>query len=305
LGVEVPLPTVTDKSRVAKMDDGDHEIPYQHFTVVVDKKRRMALYAASNVSAISAEKFPETGKKYDRDSLGGFGPNDIEEWVTDPRIPEEHQLPDIFYSKDRKAFDKGHLVRREDVCFGSSYRMVQRANGDTYHTTNCTPQVLGFNRSNKGGIWGLLENEILRQAKAERYCLFSGPLLRSKDRTFEGVDTRGAVTVKIPSAFWKVVVAVTDTGALEAFGFVLEQDLKNVQFSAEFAVSTEWRGEMVSLKKLQQRIGAIEFPDVVIDADQYGLVDGNEVARAAGFSTEESTNGARPDPAPRLARAAH
>lgn len=294
LGVEVPLPKVTDKSRVAKMDDGEHEIPYQHFTVVMDKTRRMALYAASNVSAIEDEKRPEAGKKYDRRSLGGFGPNDREQWVTDPRIPEHHQLPDEFYNEDRQAFDKGHLVRREDVCFGSSFKMIQRANGDTYHTTNCTPQVLDFNRSSEAGIWGLLENEVIKQAKAERYCLFAGPLLRTKDKNFEGVDVRGPVTVKIPSAFWKVVVAVTDAGELQAFGFLLEQDLASVRFADEFFVTPEWRREMVSLKKLQQRIGALEFPQVVLEADQFGLEGGNEIARATGFRPEEATtNGGR------------
>ncbi len=39
--------------------------------------------------------------------------------------------------------------RREDVCWGKTYDEVRRANGDTYHTTNCTPQVAGFNQSSK------------------------------------------------------------------------------------------------------------------------------------------------------------
>jgi endonuclease G len=289
LGVVVPLPKVTDKTRVSKMENGEYEIPYQHFSVVIDKTRRLALFAASNVSAVAAEKRPEAGRDYSRRALGGFGANDREQWVTDPRIPEEHQLPDVFYNRDRQAFDKGHLVRREDVCFGSSYRMVQRANGDTYHTTNCTPQVIDFNRSGEQGIWGQLENEILRQAKAERYCLFAGPLLRGNDRFFEGVDSRGPVRVRIPSAFWKVVVAVTPDNVLQAFGFLLEQDLSQVQF--EFTVSADWRREMISLKRLQQRIGVLDFPQVVLNADQFGIENGNEVARITGFPPAVQLNG--------------
>jgi len=281
----VPLPKVTDKTRVSRMDDGEHEIPYEHFTIVMDKTRRMALYAASNVDADQRARRPEAGRDYSRDGLGGFGQNDREQWVTDPRIPEYHQLPDEFYDRDRQAFDKGHLVRREDVCFGASYRQIQRANGDTYHTTNCTPQVKDFNRSGDGGIWGRLENEILKQAKAERYCVLSGPLLRSRDKTFEGVDRRGPVRVKIPSAYWKIVVARAGQ-ELEAFAFLLEQDLGDVEW--EFTVSAQWRREMISIARLEQRIGALEFPRELHDADQFGRRGGDEVARVTGFRLEKA-----------------
>ena len=179
LGEPVPLPTVKDTSVVAKMDNGKHVIPYEHFSVIVHKQRRLALLTASNVEGNTADRAPEPGD-YGRDSLGGLGPNDQEKWVTDPRIPELHQLPDKFYNKDGGAFDKGHIVRREDVNWGRSYDQIQRANGDTFHTTNCSPQVKGFNRS--PGRWGALENDVLSQAKgkpkdgvSQRFCLFAGP----------------------------------------------------------------------------------------------------------------------------------
>ena len=69
---------------------------------------------------------------------------------------------------------------------------AKRANGDTFHTTNCSPQVLGFNRSNKDGLWGELENYVLKQAKAERLSVFAGPVLSDDDEWFEGRDRRGA-----------------------------------------------------------------------------------------------------------------
>src|SRR5690606_42020160 len=81
-----------------------------------------------------------------------------------------------------------------------TYAEVQRANGDSFHSTNCSPQVKDFNRSNLGGLWGDLENLILKQAKTERYCLFAGPLLRNKDQRFNGVDHAGPTRVRIPSA---------------------------------------------------------------------------------------------------------
>ena len=56
----------------------------------------------------------------------------------------------MFYSKDRKAFDKGHIVRRDDVAWGRTYDELRRANGNTYHVTNCSPEVNEYNRSTLG-----------------------------------------------------------------------------------------------------------------------------------------------------------
>ena len=53
------------------------------------------------------------GRKPTRRDLTGLGDFVIEKWATDPRIPEDHQLPDVFFTKDDGAWDKGHLVRRD------------------------------------------------------------------------------------------------------------------------------------------------------------------------------------------------
>ena len=122
------------------------------------------------MAASSPRSRNRVGTTRERDSAG-LGPNDQEKWATDPRIPEDHKLPDVFFTKDRQSFDKGHIVRREDVCWGRSFAMVRRANGDTFHTTNCSPQVKGFNRFGEDGLWGKLENFIIDQAKTETSCL--------------------------------------------------------------------------------------------------------------------------------------
>ncbi|MGH7551462.1 MAG: DNA/RNA non-specific endonuclease, partial [Longimicrobiales bacterium] len=265
LGIEVALPKVQDESRVARMENGEHVIPYEHFSVVMDKQRRFALFTASNVDANPEKREPEPGQDYTRKGLSGLGKNDIEMWLTDPRIPEQHQLPDRFFTQDNQAFDKGHIVRREDICWGNSYAQVRRANGDSFHTTNCSPQVAEFNRP--PGTWGNLEKFILKQAQAEKYCLLAGPLLRDTDRTFVGKDERGEVRIQIPSAYWKIVVARSGD-KLQAFAFVLEQDLSNVPL--EFAVNAEWISFLESIEALEESIGHIKFPDAVKQADQHG-----------------------------------
>ncbi|MEM7719980.1 MAG: DNA/RNA non-specific endonuclease, partial [Pseudomonadota bacterium] len=188
-----------------------------------------------------------------------------ERWFTDPRIPAQHQLPDRFFTKDRTAFDKGHIVRRNDVVWGDSYAEVQNANGDTFHVTNCSPQVKGFNRSSDGGLWGKLENVVLKEAETERLCVFAGPVFEPCDPVFAGVDDLGPVQVRIPRAYWKVIVA-EKAGALQSFGFTLEQDLADVDF--EFQLSQTWQRRLIKFDELQDRIGTLSFDDAIVAGDQ-------------------------------------
>jgi endonuclease G len=285
LGTKVPMPTVTKSGVVAKMEDGSQEIPYEHFSVLLHKTRRLAICTASNVDGAPKSRRPEPGD-YTRKGLTGLGPNDREKWVTDPRIPAKHQTPDVFYTKDGGAFDKGHIVRREDVCWGKTRDQIVRANSDTFHTTNCSPQVAEFNQSGKGGIWGRLENEVLSQVKGTRYSVFAGPLLSDEDRIFEGKSESGILKLQIPSRYWKVVLA-EDNGKLEAFAFLLEQDLADVTLE-RFEPDQNWVAQMISISELEEKLGIVKFPDVVRDADQHDQAPGEELMRAAEISRYRS-----------------
>lgn len=288
LGTHIPLPTVADLSLTAKLDNGSHVIPYEHFSVVMNKQRRLAFFTASNVDFRPASKRPEPGD-YSRKGLTGLGPNDQEKWFTDPRIAGQAQLPDNFYTKDGGAFDKGHIVRREDVTWGTSRAAIIRANGDTFHVTNCSPQIADFNRSNQpGGIWGKLENFVATQAKTDTFTLFSGPVLDPADRVFEGKDDRGPVRIQIPSRFWKIVVANNAAG-LQAFAFLLEQDLSQVLLAdEEFKVDQFWEPFLVSIPDLEQMLNGVTFPQVLKDADQANTNTGNEVAKAGNMKRRKS-----------------
>lgn len=265
LGISTPMPTVTTASVVAPLKGGGTVLKYEHFSVVMHRKRRLAIFTASNVDGRPKSKKPEAGHDYTRKGLTGLGQNDLEKWVNDPRIDDAYQLPDKFYTKDNGAFDKGHIVRREDVCFGKTYEEVRRGNGDTFHVTNCSPQRGNFNQSGKDGIWGKLENFIGAQADKEQYCLFAGPVLADDDGEFSGRDDDGPVKVKIPRRFWKVVCALKD-GKLQVFPFILEQDVEDLPL--EFQVTAEWKHEMVSLKELEKVVGLIKFPASYHSADQ-------------------------------------
>jgi endonuclease G, mitochondrial len=273
---EIPLPTLTEAGRkvAATFDDGAIELKYHKFSVVMHKKRRLALFTASNIDWRESSRMID-GRKPSRKELTGLGPNDQEQWVTDERIPDAHQLPDVFFTKDGGAFDKGHLVRRDDVCWGSTFDDIQMANGDTYHTTNCSPQVASFNQSAKGeDNWGDLENLVQKQTKAEKAIVFAGPVLAEDDPIFIGRDKRGEVHIQIPRKFWKIIVVKGDDGP-EAFGFTLEQDLSAVP--TEFIVPSQWKRYMCKIVDIEHLLNNLAKLSDLRRIDQFGTVKGCSV----------------------------
>jgi endonuclease G, mitochondrial len=282
LGVDVPIPEPVDPGVVARTKSGGRILHYRNFSVMMHAERRIALFTASNVTAESKLKKPQPGRKYTRKALSGLGENDQERWFPDPRLSDNYQLPDVFYTRDDGAFDKGHIVRREDVAWGEKYDLLREANGDTYHVTNCSPQVAQFNRSNLGDDnWGSLENHILASAATERCCQFAGPVLDPKDEIFLGRLDKGVrVRVRIPSRYWKVIVVRTKK-ALASYGFVLEQDLAQVPM-VEFVVPHTFERFTEPLVELQKLAG-IKFDNTVLTADQYDKSEGVEMAHRAGW----------------------
>lgn len=271
----VPMPEPVDPAVVAPTRNGESILHYQNFSIVMHKTRRLALITASNVTKEPALRKPDPNADYTRKGLSGLGKNDMELWFTDPRLDGKYQLPDVFFTKDRKAFDKGHIVRRDDVAWGETFARLRRANGDSYHVTNCSPQVAGFNRSALGDDnWGDLENHVLSSAASERLCVFAGPVLAAADEVFVGVGDGGKqIRAKIPSRFWKVIVAAVEDG-LAAFGFVLEQDLSDVQW--EFIVPDAFAAVMYRLADITAMTG-VKFADDIAAADQYDTVPGQEL----------------------------
>jgi DNA/RNA endonuclease G (NUC1) len=284
-GVTVPLPSARDSSVLAPLKAGGTELRYENFSIRMHAARRLALITASNVTRDARLRKPEPGRDYTRKGLSGLGKNDMERWFTDSRLDDRFQVPDFFYSRDDGAFDKGHLVRREDVAWGRTYATLQRANGDTYHVTNCSPQIAQFNQSARGeDNWGDLENLVLSEASEERLCVFAGPILDAADETFVGRAGGGqALRLKIPSRFWKVIVSRIQPG-IASYGFVLEQDLADVPL--EFAVSANFRRLQVPLSQIEAATG-VDFGDAIRDADTFDSQAGEEAAWRGGLTRVE------------------
>lgn len=295
LGVEIPLPTVSN-ARLAELytvgdyrqffaenravpeidlagvDDNDPlVIPYHHYSLVMNKAYRMVMWTASNADYRNEMRQDKRPRKQ-------FGD---ESWRPDPRVPRELQLLDSDIYEPAKNFDRGHIVRREDNCWGAPGLETEYTNSDTYHWTNCTPQHELFNQeSPKGdeyrgrkGVWGFFEDELADQIEkgGGQATLFAGPVLNedcpSKD------FGRGAV--KYPLKFWKVVV-VPESNArkpkLLVYGFVFDQtkpiDEFGVGFKESIDLQKDFGRQAKSLQEIMELTG-IEFADVLLAADQH------------------------------------
>lgn len=285
-GEEVPLPKLTadGKKVAAPLDDDEYELKYHHFSVVMHKKRRLALFTAANVDW-RRDSREVNGRVPSRKQLTEIPDKVVEEWVTDRRISLEHQLPDVFFTKDRAAWDKGHLVRRDDVCWAAEdltgqrkFKDIQKANGDTYHTTNCSPQVAGFNRPGGTDNWGDLEKMVQEETNAEKVILFSGPVLAEDDREFQGRDLNGEVWVPIPSRFWKIIVAAGDDGP-RAYGFVLKQNFKGVRWTEEeLIVPEEWETYMKPIAEIEELLFGLAKLDWLKAHDGANSTEGVRIA---------------------------
>ena len=243
----VPLPGVAahdhDILPIAGSQTG--RLDYQHFTVVMSVSRRMARFVAVNIDGQSSRKI-ERGD---------------DQWFLDGRLPIEAQIGEELYANN--GLDRGHLVRREDPNWGSEDE-AQIANDDTFHFTNCSPQMAAINQK----TWLGLENYILQNTRRwrERVTVFSGPVFGESDLLYRGV--------RIPLAYWKVVAFLSDNRKPSASAYMIDQTHELGSLEAAF-----------SRYETYQR-------SVRYVADRTGL-DFGDLTKYDGFSNEEAHLNAR------------
>ncbi len=201
----IPLPSFEplQERDIAITNDGNRELKYTHFSIVMSKSRRLAFFTAVNIDGSQLKKIAR----------------DKDVWYFDPRIDRSLQCgPELYQDND---LDRGHLVRRLDPVWGED---AEKANEDTFHFTNCSPQHTHLNK----GSWLNLEEYILKNAGKYglRLTVFTGPVFRTDDILYKG-------QFRIPAEFWKVVAMVSEGGTLSATAYLQTQ--KNLVSDLEFA----------------------------------------------------------------------
>ncbi|WP_156964017.1 DNA/RNA non-specific endonuclease [Muricoccus aerilatus] len=247
LGASVPFPALTPRAlslgrAVVNRDTGGHELPYTHFSVVMNAERRLAFAAGVN---IDGRRSVPLGRGRDQ-------------WYYDPRLPEDEQAGDWLYKEEGgNFFDRGLLVRRLDPCWGSA-ATVERANIDTFYWTNCSPQHWSFNQGEL--LRNGLENYILNNTDNENILgtVFTGPVFRQDAYVHRGVP--------LPRDFWKVVAIRTRDGELRTSGYTVSQArlIANIEFE-EYPVG-QFRTFQRPIRRIAEMTG-LDFGEAVLGAD--------------------------------------
>lgn len=248
LGVRVEIPKAqnTIAGNLATVTGtGDTEFRYDHFSVLMNRARRLAYVSAGNLRVDAPFNAPR------RDP-----------WGYDPRLSESLQAGNEYYAAN--DLDRGHLFRRADGGWGETEAEARRASDDTFHWTNIAPQHFIFNQADRDpdlSLWGQLENHVMDEARRDRrrVNVFNGPIFREDDPPHRGL--------LVPRAYWKVLSVVDRGDDLRAFAFVVGQEelirtLPTEEFGAgRFAIY------QVKLRDLETRtgldFGALRSDDVM------------------------------------------
>jgi endonuclease G len=255
---EVPLPALSEElaplAAVNSLATGDprYVLPYHHFSVVLNKERRLAFFTAVNIDGASGMRLRRAADR----------------WFFDPRVPQDQQTGEQVYNDN--PLDRGHLVRRLDPAWGQS-ATARTANDDTFHFTNCTPQHHDFNAGQT--LWAGLEDYILDNADNLRFRVnvFSGPVFAADDDQCRGVQ--------LPRQFWKVVAMVKQSGDLSATAYLLSQDqlIKGLEIAAEAFSYGAYRTYQVPVRRVEDITGLSFGP--LADVDPLGRQEATMTAR--------------------------
>lgn len=278
-GMTIPLPVLssgTDTSlaplRASEPHANEGELKYQHFSIKMHRSRKMAIFTATNIDG-------DTYLIVDRKTNEVSSPAESERWFQDPRISASFFLDQPFYSEWSTYFDRGHLTRRTDPTWGTEDDAL-RANADTFHFTNCSPQHFRFNQTAK--YWQGLERYVLEKGaiaagSKNRLCVFQGPI-------FDDDIDRMAGDIQIPSSFFKIVIWSGPAG-LKAVGLVADQGslldeprrALGEPRDVPFVNVNHWR---VAITAIEHRC-SLDFGQNVRDADTMAQTQQPAVGREA------------------------
>ena len=211
--------SATDEKSLAKTAHYDNlEIPAAFADGRPDLRRS---YIGYTVSYNSGWRLPNwSAYELVREELDGRAPR-----KDDFRPDETLHLPQAEKSDyTRSGFDRGHMTPAGDM------RWDRNAMSESFYFTNICPQAPAVNR----GDWKRLEIKIREWAEQDSaLVIVCGPIVSPTDATI------GRNRVKVPSAFYKVVVAPY-VGAGKGIGFIFPNRPKSRrQPLARYAVSID------------------------------------------------------------------
>jgi endonuclease G, mitochondrial len=212
LGTNIPLPKLSPAMKNDSVEvppqfrsgNDKYLLNYYHYSVVMNKTRRCAWFSAGMIDGESFQDFKRPDDK----------------WFLDTRIDPKFQMGEELYATAHT--DRGHLTRFKDLSWGTRAEAVKATN-DSFHFTNCSLQLDGFNqgKSRWQGLELFLLEKFARQNE-RKMVVITGPILKNTDPKYKNrfMD----YTARIPLAFWKVCVLRRQDGSLSATAFTLGQE---------------------------------------------------------------------------------
>lgn len=306
-GFDVPMPALAPslivdaaRNRLAEAGDDPFELKYHHFSVVMNARRRLAFFTACNIDGASAKEVDRKTKtvsplRPDSPGLEAM-PEDAEaeSWRGDTRIGSSQFTGTPFYDKQKipgfpvlqapgriaRMFQKGHLVRRLDPCWGTD-EIALEAEADSFHYTNAAPQVGFFNQgtaaANQAGggkLWRAVENYVLRGAIADqqRVTSFTGPIFAEDDRDYRGV--------RVPRRFFKVTVWA-ENGELRSLAMIADQGPVIETWPEALFVGGEAAAEAEAFMDADELDKVEDFLSTVAEVEEATKFDFGEAVRDA------------------------
>ncbi len=154
----------------------------------------------------------------------------LDNFRPDYRVPEEFRADLEVY--EGSGYDRGHLVS------SANQREIKIQNSETFLLSNMAPQKPKFNR----GIWKQLEEAVRILDSSERVFetyVISGPLFFfDKEVVMIGDDDEKIdVSLPIPHAFFKSILAENNTGTIHMWSFIIPNEATDLPIK-DFRVKT-------------------------------------------------------------------
>ena len=170
----------------------------------------------------------------------------LDNFRPDYRIPEMFRADLVDYTGS--GYDRGHLVA------SANQRETELQNSETFLLSNMSPQKPQFNR----GIWKQLE-ELTRSLNdkpdiLETYVI-GGPIFYFDQPVATiGANDANEVTIPVPHAYFKSVLAENDKGDLWMWSFVLPNQ-ESDQPPETFSVPTTLVEKLAGIKLWERLVG--------------------------------------------------
>lgn len=242
LNTKVSVPVLSNSNDAFILNDSE-VINYTHFSLALSEKRKFAIWVAWNVDGGKLRKV----KRID--------------FYEDDRIPEKNQAGENLYAGN--PLDRGHIARRADLAWGSSYDEALEANNDSFAFTNIAPQMDSFNQGKKGGVWGKLEDSLFEQIKVDesKVSVIAGCIFNESDKIYRK-------NYKIPTEFFKTIL-YEENQKLKTKSFILTQDLTGLKFLD----LEEYKTYEVNPTEIEKKC-FFKFDSVIHKASSFNFIEG-------------------------------